>query len=163
PHAIAMGNCPASSILDQIGTLPSVPAVVKDLMLEFDKPEVNIDKVTRLLSSDPVLAMKLLRLANSSFFARRGTVERLQDAVVYVGPHATRNLVLAVGLAAGVRFPKDFPADAFWRYSLHSAVAARHLAASSRQDPGTAFALGLMRAIGEPLLAGAFPAQLGEL
>jgi HD-like signal output (HDOD) protein len=152
-----------SAVLDRIDDLPAMPAVTRDLMAEFDKPDVDIDRVTRLVNHDPVLTMKLLRLANSSFYARKGTVDRLQDAIVYIGTHATRNLVLSVGLAASVKFPEGFPQDVFWRYSLHSAVAARHIAACGRRDGSTAFTLGLMRAIGEPLVVSACGAQLREV
>lgn len=158
-----MARTDVSHLLDRITNLPSVPRVIRELMAEFERPEPDVDQVVKLIGSDPVLSVKLLRLANSSFFGRRGSVGRLNDAVVFVGMHATRNLVMSVGLASSIRFPEDFPKKAFWRYSLHSAVAARHVATVSRQDPATSFALGLMRAVGEPLAATVNESKLQEI
>jgi len=153
----------AGALLDQIANVPTVPKVVRELMVEFERPETDIDRVVFLMRSDPNLAARVLRLANSAFYGRKGELARLQDAVVFVGTHATRNLVLSVGLAGSVKFPADFPRQSFWRYSLHAAVASRYVASRGRQDAETAFALGLMRAIGEPIVATAHNQALREL
>ena len=158
-----MAIADAQSLLDHINNLPTVPKAIRDLMVEFDKPEADVGRVSRLIGADPVLSAKLLRMANSAFYHRKGTVNRLQDAVVFVGTHATRNLVMSVGLSGAVRFPKQFPTQAFWRYSLHSAVAARHLAQVTRADAETAFAVGLMRALGEPLAASVMCEEMSAL
>lgn len=153
----------AAALLDRINNLPTMPQAIRDLMAEFEKPETDVSRVSRLIGADPVLSMKLLRMANSAFYHRVGTVTRLQDAVVFVGTHATRNLVMSVGLAGSIRFPERFPAQSFWRYSLHAAVAARHLAQNVRQDADTAFSVALVRAIGEPLAASVMTSELSEL
>lgn len=150
----------AMTLLEQVNHLPTIPKVVRELMIEFERPEADLDKVTSLVGSDPVLTTKLLRLANSAYYHRAGSVSRVQDAVVYVGTHAARNLVLSIGLASSIRFPGDFPRERFWRYSLHTAVAARQLARWAREDADTAFTAGLVRAIGEPLTAGVMSEDL---
>ncbi|WP_162932170.1 HDOD domain-containing protein [Solimonas sp. K1W22B-7] len=158
-----MAVADAQSLLDHINNLPTVPKAIRDLMVEFDKPEADVGRVSRLIGADPVLSAKLLRMANSAFYHRKGTVNRLQDAVVFVGTHATRNLVMSVGLSGAIRFPAQFPAQSFWRYSLHSAVAARHLAHALHADAETAFAVGLMRALGEPLAASVMGTEMSAL
>jgi len=158
-----MAIASAESLLDHVNNLPTMPKAMRDLMTEFEKAEVDVGRVTRLIGADPVLSVKLLRLANSAYYHRKGTVNRLQDAVVFVGTHATRNLVMSVGLAGSIRFPPQFPAQSFWRYSLHSAVASRYLAAQLRQDAETGFAVGLMRAIGEPLAAGVLGPEIAAV
>jgi len=158
-----MAHATAESLLAEVGNLPTMPQALRELMAEFERPEVNVSRVSRLIGADPVLTAKLLRLANSAFYHRAGTVERLQDAVVFVGVHATRNLVMSVGLAGSIQFPARFPALSFWRYSLHAAVASRYLARQVHADSETAFAIGLMRAIGVPLAAGALGPGLSAL
>lgn len=158
-----MGANPAMSLLEQVNHLPTVPRVVRELIAEFDRPEAEVERVSRLIGSDPVLATKLLRLANSAYYRRAGAVSRLPDALIFVGLHAARNLVLATGLAASPRFPADFPTARFWRFSLHTAVAARELARRAQDDADTAFAAGLVRAIGKPLTAGVIGAPLREV
>lgn len=151
------------TLLDQVNHLPTLPKAVRELLAEFEKPQVEFDNVVRGLRADPVLSVKLLRLSNSAFYRRSGTVSRIEDAVVFLGLHAVRNLVLAIGLAAGVSFPPRFARKAFWRYSLHTAVIARQLAVQTSQDREAAFTLGLVRAIGVPLLYGTFPQEIEAL
>lgn len=158
-----MAIADATTLLDHVNNLPAMPKAIRDLMQEFGKPEVDVDRVCRLVGADPVLSVKMLRLANSVFYHRAGTVTRLQDAVVFVGTQATRNLVMSVGLAGSIRFPAQFPAQSFWRYSLHAAVASRHVAGQARQDADTAFAIGLMRAIGQPLAASVIASELSAI
>jgi HD-like signal output (HDOD) protein len=48
--------------------LPSIPKVVALLLTELGRPEVDLRKVTRLISTDPALTTRLLQLANSGLF-----------------------------------------------------------------------------------------------
>lgn len=148
------GTSGSKTFLDQVNNLPTVPKAVRDLLVEFEKADVDVDRIIHLLSADPVLATKVLRLSNSAFYRRSGAISRISDAVVFLGLHAVRNLVLASGLAAGIKFPASFPRKEFWQVSLHSAVLARHLAREVHLDAEAAFATGLMRNIGEPLMYG---------
>ena len=52
------------SLFDQLHSLPSIPKVAQDLILQFDNPNTSIDSVARNISLDPVIAAKVLRLAN---------------------------------------------------------------------------------------------------
>ena len=56
------------SLFDQLHSLPSIPKVAQDLILQFDNPNTSIDSVARNISLDPVIAAKVLRLANSARF-----------------------------------------------------------------------------------------------
>lgn len=158
-----MSQTDVENLLARINELPMMPKTILALMDEFNQEEADIDRIAALIGADPVLAAKLLRLANSAFYHRSRNVSRIDDAVVFIGTHATRNLVLATGLAASIRFPAWFPKKDFWRYSLHTGVAARYFARCGRKDPETAFATGLIRAIGEPLTAAAMQDKIMEI
>jgi len=153
----------AERLLAEVGNLPAMPQVLRELLAEFERPAVNVSRATRLIGADPALANRLLRVANSAFHHRVQPVERLQSAVLLVGAHAARNLVLAMALGGSIRFPARFPALAFWRYSLHAAAASRHLAHQVHADSETAFAIGLMRGLGLPLAAAALGPEVCEL
>jgi len=145
----------ARTLLEQFNNLPTLPKAVRDLLAEFERPQVDLDRVIALVRADPVISVKLLRLANSAFYHRSGSVSRIEDAVIFLGLQIVRNLVLAIGLAGSIKFPQSFPKSVFWRYCLHSAVVARYLAGVVRTDREAAFTLGLVRSIGQPLMYGA--------
>lgn len=51
-------------LFDQLHSLPTIPKVAQDLILQFDDPNANLDNVARNIALDPVIAAKVLRLAN---------------------------------------------------------------------------------------------------
>ena len=61
-----------SALLELQFNLPSIPKVVALLLSELDRPEVDLRKITQLISTDPALTTRLLQLANSSFFKLSG-------------------------------------------------------------------------------------------
>ena len=57
-------------LLERQFVLPSIPKVVALLLTELGRPDVDLRKVTRLISTDPALTTRLLQLANSGHFKR---------------------------------------------------------------------------------------------
>ncbi|NYS42932.1 HDOD domain-containing protein, partial [Pseudomonas syringae pv. actinidiae] len=53
-------------LFDDLHSLPSIPKVAQDLMLQFDNPSSNLESTDRNIEKDPVIAAKVLRLANSA-------------------------------------------------------------------------------------------------
>src|ERR1041384_4648714 len=105
-----MNRADFALLLEHVNRVPAPPRVIRALMIECEAAEADVERIARLLGTDPVPAARLLRL---------------------------------VGLASAVRFPADFPAQSFWRYSVNCAVATQYLAKEARQDAETGFAVGL--------------------
>ena len=82
---------------------------------------------------DPAITTKILRVVNSSMYARQGKTEHLQEAVVVLGLNASISLALSFSLLKS--FQTD-DADAgldyalYWRRALLSATASRVLASA---------------------------------
>jgi hypothetical protein len=72
-----------------IGKLPSLPAVVVELIQSLDDAEIDGRQLSNLIARDQVLVAKILRLANSSFYGMPGKITSIADATV----GATRALV----------------------------------------------------------------------
>jgi len=151
------------ALLSNADRLPSLPKVLQKLVAEFDQPDPDAQKIATLIGSDPVLAAKILKVANSAFFRRARSVGSLKEAVVFLGLHTVRMLVLGAGMAGAVRFIDRETRTQFWRYSLHTAVAARYVARLAKQDADTAFTAGLIHAIGEPLMREVFEEELRQI
>lgn len=142
-------------LLASADKLPSLPKVLQDLVIAFDQPDPDIQRIVTLISADPTLSAKILRAANSAFFRRARSIASLKEAVLMMGLHTVRMLVLSAGMAGAVHFLDREMRKQFWRYSLHTAVAARYFAQLTKQDADVAFTAGLIHAIGEPLMSGA--------
>lgn len=72
---------------------------VLQLLSVLHDPEVSIDKVERLISHDPMLSYKLLRLVNSAAFALPRTIDSLHQAITLLGLTIIKNWVNLLAMA----------------------------------------------------------------
>jgi diguanylate cyclase (GGDEF)-like protein len=116
--------------LERCRTLPTLPAVALQVVRLCDKPNFDMQEMARAVSSDPVLAAKVLRLVNSAAFGIKREVTAIPQALMFLGAKTVRNVALSFALVKDVRDSErpGFNYESFWRRSLVCAVAARELA-----------------------------------
>src|SRR5689334_8290513 len=131
-------------------TLPTLPAVALDVLKLCQEDDVDVRAVVTCLSSDPALAAKVLRLANSVSLSARGTVGTLRHALTLLGTNAVVALALSFSLVQRRRRDDSngFDHQAFWHRALATAVASKALASPCGADPDAAFVCGLMQELG---------------
>jgi putative nucleotidyltransferase with HDIG domain len=143
----------------KIGHLPSLPAVVAELIESFEDENADGGGIAQKIGQDQALCVKVLRVANSSFYGLQGKVVTVQDAMVVLGFRNVRTLVMAAGVAGS--FPAvaagGFDLRAFWMHGIVTAVCARAFAADAGINPDRAFTAGLLHDIGRVVLASCFP------
>lgn len=144
-----------------IGNLPSLPAVVVELLQSLDDADADTDLLARKISRDQALVAKMLRVANSSFYGLQGKVGSIQDAIVVLGLRGVRTLASAAAVAGvfGKTSASGYDFRVFWRHSIGVALCARALAPRMRANAENAFAAGLLHDIGRLVLASCFPAH----
>lgn len=110
------------SQLDQLnlaGQLPSPKGVALAIMNLCGRDETTIDDIARLVSTDPALSGRLLRLANSASSASR-PVAAVNEALLRLGMKAVGRLALGFSLVdqyhAGPCTAFDYAR--FWSHSL---------------------------------------------
>ena len=72
---------------------PFRPVAVQLLKMAGD-PSAPFGKLAALVQTDPVLAMELLKMANSPLFRRRVEIESVLQAIVFLGSDMVSSLVL---------------------------------------------------------------------
>lgn len=152
-------------LVQGIRDLPSLPAVVMDLLGDLDMERVDISVLAKKVSLDPALTAKTLRLANSPAFGLQVKVATIQQAITFLGFQTMRNLIAAA--AVTVCFPAGrcpgFSNRVFWRHASASAACARALARRIRFNPDIAFTAGLLHDIGRLVLATSQPEAYGAV
>lgn len=143
--------------------LPTAPKVVEELINSFNDPDVSTDEIAKKVATDPVMSAKLLRLANSAYYHVSRSIGTVEDAVMMLGFVTVRTLVISSGLVSGFKAVPGLELKQFWRYSLHSAVAAKWIAKQAKENTDLAFTIGMMHAIGQLVLHSAAPEQAMEL
>lgn len=146
-------------IANGLEDLPSLPAVVMELLGSVDQEDVDISVLAKKVSHDQALTAKTLRLANSSLYGLQVKVTTIQQAITFLGFQTTRNLIIAVAVTGC--FPSGqcpgFDDKAFWRHSIATAACARGLARRMRFNQDYAFTAGLLHDIGRLVLVTRFP------
>lgn len=146
-------------VVRNLGDLPSLPAVVMELLDSIDSDNVDISVLAKKVSNDQALTAKTLRLANSSLYGLQVKVTTIQQAITYLGFQTTRNLITAAAVTGC--FPEGrcegFDDKAFWRHSIATAACAKVLARHMRFNQDYAFTAGLLHDIGRLVLVTCFP------
>jgi len=132
--------------------IPSAPPVVTQLMQLISDPTVGAEAIGDALSHDPTLVAELLRVANSPFYGRRGKVSNLASAVMVLGFHALRNLVVALSTREIYGSFEGLP-RVLWEHAnavgVVAGAVAKRVGMVSVED---AFAAGLLHDLGMLLL-----------
>ncbi len=151
----------ADDIIKCVRDLPSLPAVVAELLATMEQEDIDTHVLAAKIALDQALTAKTLRLANSSFYGLQAKVTTIQQAVSVLGFHSIRTLVTACSVTASFAPSKDvdFDFQAFWRHAIGSAVCARVLAPRFGLNPDTAFTAGLLHDLGTLVLCTRFPAD----
>ena len=130
----------------------SPPEVCIRLLDLVDSPKSTAHEIGEVISSDPNLSARLLKLVNSSFYNYSGRIDTLSRAIAIVGTRELYSLAISV---SAVRAFSKIPAqlinmDTFWRHSLFCGIIARYLAKRCGiLHPERLFVAGLLHDIGE--------------
>lgn len=139
-------------------TLPSAPHVVSRLVALTDR-DADTRELLAAIERDPALTARILRTANSPFFAQTRNVTSVKRAVVVLGLPMVRNLTLGLTVwDATTSHIAARDARRLWEHSLAVATVAQHLATHTRAcSAADAFTAGLLHDVGKLVLARQFP------
>jgi HD-like signal output (HDOD) protein len=134
---------------DELVTLPDV---AKRMLRIADDPSSDREAIGRLASWDPALTARLLAHANEAQWGQSGLIESTLRALAVLDNLMIRKL--AAGLRAAENFagipPELATMESFWLSSVHTAVAAREIAAQGGKGRSDmVFVAGLLQGIGQ--------------
>ncbi len=152
------------SFLQSAGNLPTLPGIALRILNAVQQEETGLKEIGDILRSDPPLAAKVLKIANSSLYGRK--VSTVQHAVNLLGAELIRNLVLSFSLIQNIRAEDSslFNYSRFWKDSLVNAIASRWI--QQRRFPSLkedAFIAGLIHNIGILILVRCAPLQYRQI
>jgi putative nucleotidyltransferase with HDIG domain len=160
PNWAALRAKLSAMLLDKINSgklvLPAMPQTASRV-LECLEANAHQERAASLLEGDPVLALEVLRLANSASFAPRARVESISHAITLLGAARLRSLLVTASarqvFVSRNRTIRDMTA-AVWAHSVAVAVGARQVAVRAGfPDKEAPYMAGLMHDIGKPIVA----------
>ncbi len=143
-----------ASILNTVGarSIPAMPAAAQKAFQLATDPNAEAQDFVEVIEADEALSARIVKIANSVFFARGKQTTTIDDAVLAIGIEELRCLLNASTLSDLFLSSHAYRAQ-FWSNDIATAVIARQLAQRLRPDKSDlAFLGGLMHDIGKLLL-----------
>ena len=138
-----------------VGSMASLPATVSKVLEVCNNPKTSPIDLDRVISLDPVLMGRVLKLINSAYYGLGTQVTSLVRAIIMLGVNTVKNLALSTAVIDRFSARRDFSAinmDGFWRHSLCVGVTSKLIAQRRGVDPKSLeeyFAAGLLHDIGK--------------
>ena len=142
--------------LGSLSDLPTIPSMAGLALAVAEDPDATASDLLRVIMSDPPIAAKVLRVANSVYFQRGGgEVTDLQTAIVRLGFANVRNILMGVSVIRSFNaffVGAPYTREDFWIHSISVGVLASRLSGANESlCSSTAFVVGLMHDLGKLL------------
>jgi len=152
--------------LSSIKELPTFPTTALEVMRLASDTDSSAAELSKIISKDPSLATRILRVANSPFYGFARKISSIEWAVVALGFETLRETVLSltlIDLFKGATL-KHFDPRKFWKHAVDTAAVGRSIAREIKyRIPGEAYACGLLHDIGTLVLYRFFPEDFQEI
>lgn len=138
-----------SLIKDNI-RLPSPPAIAVKIIQTVKDDNASFGKLADIVSSDPALSARILKVANSSFYAPPFKIGNIEKAITLFGVNTLKNIALSFVIARDMRRCSNdsFDFEFFWKRSVTAAVGADILASLINYKSDDTFVTALLQDIG---------------
>ncbi len=156
-----MNSISINQITENVKNLPTLPAIVMELLNEIDNEALDTHLLAQKVSNDLALTATTLRYANSAYYSTLIKVTTIQQAISLMGLATVKKIITMAALAGC--FPENncrgFSHKAFWRHSNAVAIAAKLIARRLNFNVDIAFTAGLLHDLGSLVLVTQYPEQ----
>lgn len=144
----------AQDLSGETVSFPTFLDITFQVRTALKSPNLTIDRLATLVSAEPLMSTKIIRLANSVAMNRSGrAITDVNNAIARVGMEAVRSVSFAVAMEQLLSSKKMAPFEALsrrlWEHTMHVAALCRVLAQRfARISPDEAMFAGLIHDIG---------------
>lgn len=145
--------------------LPSPPAIALRILEAVKKGDASFGELAQIISVDPALTAKILKVANSSFYSMPNKVNTIEKALSVLGMNITKNIALSFVIAKELTGDKHegFDFIYFWKRAVTCAVGAELLASLIHYKNEDLFVSALLQDIGVLVLHLCWPSEYRQV
>jgi len=133
----------------------SMPEIYLGIRRLIDNQDAKIEDYVKIIETDSMLSVRLIRMANSDFFGFPRKTKNLHQAIDMIGVRQLHDLLLgSLSLRTFSSIPEQIlNLKAFWHYGVQCGIAASTIARhSSILASNHYFTLGLLHEIGHAVM-----------
>ena len=140
------------SIIKSMGELPPSPTVATKLLELLRNPDLRLKDLANVVSLDPIISARLMRMANSVFYQQMKQVSSVDRAIIVVGENVLKKLALEYSLRSTHK-TYGMMERKLWENSIGCAAACRMIADRLTDvDKNEAYLAGLQHHIGKVVM-----------
>ncbi|QYK01218.1 HDOD domain-containing protein [Shewanella psychrotolerans] len=140
------------TLLNHIDELPRLPKAISELLETVNQEEASVTEISAKIGQDPLIGMRVLRLANSAHYRRSREVSSIEEAVIRLGIKTVKTLVIASAVISALPKVEEINVEKFWGNTFEVAITAQELARHCSSASDTAFTCGIIHDIGDLLI-----------
>ena len=136
--------------------LPSLPVVVNNLINAASDENTTTDDLAHIISHDLGMTNKLLKLANSIYYAQKNKVESIKRAISVIGVDEITGIAMGMGILSSMSDASGLSLDmkALWIHGIGVATASKELAQHTAPDmAGKIFVPALLHDLGKVIFS----------
>ncbi len=146
------------SQIENVDTLPTIPSILRKLLVIIEKPKISINEIGNFIANDPVLTSRVLKVVNSPIYGFPGRISSLNQALILLGLNVVRGMLLGVSVFEAMQKTMI----GLWEHSLGCAIASRIIAKrKGLKEPEEISIAGLLHDIGKVVMGLKFPEEYG--
>lgn len=155
-----------AQLLESAADLRPLSGTATKVLALSEGQTFSAQQLAEVIVSEPALATRMLRIANSAFYGAPRRIASIREAIVLIGFSTVHSTVMAMCLIDACPRTRDIDGMHFWRHSVSVATLAEGLAKQWGAKPDHAFSAGIVHNIGRLALAqfapSAFRAALAQ-
>jgi putative nucleotidyltransferase with HDIG domain len=137
----------------QLGDLSTTPVLLSKILSLVSDDTKSIDELCDMVSYDQAMAQRVLKVANSVYFAHSGEITNIQQAVLFLGLDRIKSIAVGMTVMSIFPAPGSFQIENLWIHSYEVALLSSILSGRvSVTQPQECFLAGLLHDVGRIIL-----------
>jgi HD-like signal output (HDOD) protein len=142
-------------VLSHIGALKNFDTLHK-LQRMIGDPQAAMTELSRMITGDPMLTAKILRVANSPYYGMEQKLNSISHAIMIIGLANLKGIIYSEGILNVLNeksFHRDPTMQALWQHANYTAICSSYFGYLFKGlNQGTLFTLGILHDIGKFLM-----------